>query len=158
MVQPFWKMKTIAEMTTAEWESLCDGCGKCCLIKLVDEDTDQRFDTDIHCKLFDNSTCRCSDYANRKKRVPDCVVLRPDNIAALEWIPKTCAYRRLSEGKDLPDWHPLVTGNPLSTQEAGYSVRGMTVCETSLPQSQYENHLAEWPGEGEGEDEDETPG
>lgn len=155
MPQPFWKMKTLAEMSPQEWETLCDGCGKCCLIKLVDEDTEQRFDTDIHCKLLDGSTCRCSDYANRKARVPDCVVLTPESIPELDWIPKTCAYRLLSEGRDLPDWHPLVTGDPASTHHAGYSVRGLTVCETSLPQSRYHEHLAEWPGEGESEGDDE---
>ncbi len=149
MSQPFWKMKTLAEMTTEEWESLCDGCGKCCLVKLVDEDTEARFDTDIACKLFDGTRCRCRDYTNRKTLVPECVILTPKGIKELGWIPKTCAYRLLFEGKDLPDWHPLVTGDPESTHEAGFSVRNMTVPETELAESEYAHHIVEWPGEGE---------
>lgn len=157
MVQPFWKMKTLAQMTPAEWESLCDGCGKCCLVKLVDEDTETRFDTDIACKLFDGSTCRCKDYKNRKTIVPDCVILTTATIGQLSWIPKTCAYRLLSEGKDLPDWHPLVTGDPDSTHKAGFSVRNMTVPEGEIDEVDYQNHIVEWPGEADDEEDGASP-
>lgn len=156
MSLPFWKMKTLSEMSKEEWESLCDGCGKCCLIKLEDEDTGLRLGTDIACKLFDGETCRCKDYTNRKAKVPDCVVLTPQSVKSLPWIPKTCAYRLLAEGKDLYDWHPLVTGDPMSTHKAGMSVIGQTV---SIPDDQlesidWEDHIVEWPGEGDGEEDD----
>src|SRR4051812_11265515 len=102
--KPFWKTKTLLEMSAAEWESLCDGCGRCCLVKLEDEETGGIYHTDVACKLFDDATCRCCDYAHRSERVSDCVRLDPDNVAALTWLPKSCAYRLLSEGKSLRWW------------------------------------------------------
>jgi uncharacterized cysteine cluster protein YcgN (CxxCxxCC family) len=158
MPQPFWKMKTLAEMSVLEWESLCDDCGKCCLIKLEDEDTGLRLETDIACKLYDCDGGRCSNYIARKRHVPDCVVLTPKSVRELDWIPKTCAYRLLAEGKDLPAWHPLVTGDPESTHKAGMSVRGQVISEEKVGPLDWENHIVEWPGEGdrEGDSEDET--
>ncbi len=130
--KPFWRTKTLEQMTVREWESLCDGCGLCCLIRFEDEETGEIIPTRVHCKLFDNQACRCSDYANRKQHVPDCIKLTPYNIEALEWMPLSCAYRRLYEGKDLPAWHPLITGDPESVHRAGVSVRGQTVSEATL--------------------------
>lgn len=122
--RPFWETKSLAEMTAREWESLCDGCGKCCMSKLIDEETDEIHHTTVACRLFDAATCRCSDYANRQDEVVDCVRLTPDNVRELAWLPKTCAYRLVDEGKPLHDWHPLVSGDPMSVHEAGMSVLG----------------------------------
>jgi len=132
MTRPFWQTKTLEQMTVAEWESLCDGCGLCCLIRLEDEDSGEIIPTRVHCKLFDNQACRCSDYANRKHSVPDCIKLTPHNIEALEWMPLSCAYRRIHEGKDLPRWHYLVSDDRESVHQAGVSVRGQTISETEL--------------------------
>jgi hypothetical protein len=130
--EPFWRTKTLAEMTPAEWESLCDGCGLCCLIRFEDEDTGEIIPTRVACRLFDDGACRCKDYASRKAVVPDCLKLTPGNVAELPWMPKSCAYRRLHEGRDLAWWHPLVSGDPESVHRAGVSVRGWTVPEESL--------------------------
>jgi uncharacterized cysteine cluster protein YcgN (CxxCxxCC family) len=130
--QPFWRTKSLAEMTAEEWESLCDGGGLCCLVRFEDEDSGEIIPTRVSCRLFDDGLCRCKDYANRKAQVPDCIKLTPSNIEALEWMPRSCAYRRLHEGRGLPSWHPLITGDPESTHEAGASVRGQTISETCL--------------------------
>jgi uncharacterized cysteine cluster protein YcgN (CxxCxxCC family) len=132
MGEPFWRRKRLDQMTAAEWESLCDGCGLCCLVRFEDEDTGEITPTRVSCKLFDADLCRCTDYAGRKKHVPDCIKLTPHNIDDMMWMPKSCAYRRLHEGKDLPDWHPLITGDPQSTHKAGVSVRNQTISESSL--------------------------
>ena len=142
---PFWRRKTLAEMTTQEWESLCDGCGKCCLIKLEDEDSGAIEPTDVACKLLCTETCRCSDYPRRKQKVPDCVILTPDNIADLGFMPSTCAYRLLAAGEDLPWWHPLVSGDPESVHMAGISVRHRVISEDSVPDAELEDHLVDWP-------------
>src|SRR5208337_949650 len=107
---PFWRVKTLDEMSREEWESLCDGCARCCLVKLEDEDTGGIHFTDIGCRLLNAKTCRCQDYERRNRRVPDCVKLTPAAVRALTWLPVTCAYRLVAKGKDLPDWHPLVSG------------------------------------------------
>lgn len=130
--RPFWETKRLEQMTVPEWESLCDGCGLCCLVRFEDEETGEVIPTRVHCKLFDSAACRCTDYANRKRTVPDCIKLTPYNIEALEWMPKSCAYRRLHEGKSLPSWHPLITGDPESVHAAGVSVRNQTVSEESF--------------------------
>ena len=134
-------------MSPSEWESLCDGCGKCCLISLEDEDTGDILLTDVHCRLFDGTTCRCRDYANRKRHVPDCVQLTPDNIPALQWMPRTCAYRLLDEGKDLPAWHHLVSGDRDTIHEQGRSVRGATDSEEGVAEPELVKRIVVWPGE-----------
>jgi uncharacterized cysteine cluster protein YcgN (CxxCxxCC family) len=126
---PFWKRKQLWEMTHTEWESLCDGCARCCLVKLEDEDTGRIHFTSAACKLLDSGQCRCTDYANRSTRVPDCVALTPQNVGELNWLPNTCAYRLLAQGKDLPWWHPLVSGRAETVVEAGISVAGRTRSE-----------------------------
>ena len=142
---PFWRRKSLAEMTHAEWESLCDGCGKCCLIKLEDEDTGEIEPTDVSCKLLCTESCRCGDYTRRKERVPDCVTLTPENIADLGFMPSTCAYRLLAAGKDLAWWHPLVSGDPDSVHKAGISVRHRVISEEAVPDEELEDHLVDWP-------------
>ena len=130
--KPFWQTKTLEQMSAAEWESLCDGCGLCCLIRFEDEETGEVIPTRVACKLLDQHLCRCKDYVNRKAHVPDCIKLTPWNIEALAWMPPSCAYRRLHEGRDLPGWHPLITGDPESVHKAGVSIRDQTVSEATL--------------------------
>ena len=141
---PFWKRKRMAQMTDAEWESLCDGCGKCCLLKLEDEDTGAFYPTDVACYLLDGESCRCTSYDFRKRLVPDCVVLTPDNIRELGFMPATCAYRLLAEGQDLPWWHPLISGDPESVHQAGISVRYRIVSEKEVADADLEDHIIEW--------------
>lgn len=121
---PFWETVPLAALRPDQWEALCDGCGKCCVEKFEDEDTGDIYSTDIACVLLDRNTCRCTDYANRSVRVPDCVTLTLDALAQPRWLPETCAYRRLAEGRPLPAWHPLRTGDPDSVVRAGHSLRG----------------------------------
>ncbi|MEM8749404.1 MAG: YcgN family cysteine cluster protein [Pseudomonadota bacterium] len=144
-VVEFWKTKALSEMTEMEWESLCDGCGRCCLNKLEDWDTGEIHYTNIACSLFDESTCRCSNYPARFSIVPDCIKLEPQDISGYSWLPPTCAYRRLDEGKSLPDWHPLITGDPNSVHQNGISVLGKTIPEQGLTPEDFENHLVDWP-------------
>ena len=135
MTEPFWKTKTLEKMTGPEWESLCDGCGKCCLSKLEDEDTGEIYFTSVGCRLFNAQTCRCGDYKNRLALVSDCVGLTPQNVRTLSWLPRTCAYRLVAEGRDLFSWHPLVSGDPDSVHKAGISMRGrVSACESDLPE------------------------
>jgi len=130
--RPFWRTKTLEQMTAREWESLCDGCGLCCLVRFEDEESGDIIPTRVHCRLFDAELCRCKDYAQRHRHVPDCIKLTPHNIEALEWMPKSCAYRRLHEGRGLAWWHPLVSGDPETVHQAGVSVRGQTIDEAVL--------------------------
>jgi len=140
---PFWERKTLAEMTSAEWESLCDGCGKCCLLKLQDVDTNVVDYTNVACRLLDDETCRCKRYEERQRFVPDCVVLSAGNVGRLAWMPSTCAYRLVAEERPLPDWHYLVSGNRETVHLAGQSVRGRTVAEVDAPN--LEHHITTWP-------------
>lgn len=146
--RPFWQRKTLSEMTDAEWESLCDGCGRCCLNKLEDEDTGRTFFTDVACRLLDWDTCRCKDYRNRQKKVPDCVRLTPRNVRRIVWLPPTCAYDLLTKGRDLYWWHPLVSGDPDTVHAAGISVRGrVRAGEETVPDEELENYIVSWPGQ-----------
>ncbi|WP_436639966.1 YcgN family cysteine cluster protein [Microbaculum sp. FT89] len=142
---PFWKTKPLAEMTSAEWESLCDGCARCCLMKLEDEDTGEIWYTNVACALLDSQACRCTDYKNRAALMPDCVSLTPEELDRITWLPPTCAYRLVYEGKDLYWWHPLVSGDPETVHMAGISVRGRTVREQDVPEADLEDHIVDWP-------------
>lgn len=143
---PFWRSKTLEEMTAAEWESLCDGCGRCCLVKLEDEDTGRIHATDIGCRLFDAGTCRCRDYPNRSASVPDCVTLTPHAVRTLSWLPPSCAYRLVAEGRDLPWWHPLVSGDPETVVAAGISVRGRVHAnEDEVAEEEIVERVVAWP-------------
>lgn len=142
--EPFWKTKRLEEMCPAEWESLCDGCGRCCLHKLRDADTATLAFTTVACHLLDLNTCRCGDYAHRQRRVADCVSLTPAEVRAVDWLPPSCAYRRLAEGKDLAWWHPLVSGDRDTVHRAGVSVRGRAINERRA--GPLEHHMADWPG------------
>ena len=143
--QPFWRTKTLEQMTPNEWESLCDRCGRCCLVKLEDEDTGVIHNTDIACKLFDAGTCGCTAYELRQKKVHDCVKLTPESVRTIKWLPKTCAYRLVRDGKSLPDWHPLLSKSPESVHLAGVSVRGRVGgCEKTVKLRDYVSHIVEW--------------
>ncbi|WP_432280444.1 YcgN family cysteine cluster protein [Tropicimonas omnivorans] len=140
----FWENVPLPEMTGAEWEALCDGCGKCCLNKLEDEETGEVAYTRIACRLLDDATCRCTHYETRHSFVPDCVTLSPDNIATnAYWMPVTCAYRLLWEGRPLEDWHPLISGDPGTVHKAGVSCRNITVSEFDVPEEDWEDYLIE---------------
>jgi uncharacterized cysteine cluster protein YcgN (CxxCxxCC family) len=144
---PFWRTKTLSEMTQAEWESLCDGCGRCCLNKLIDADSNQTVFTDVGCQLLDGQTCRCTDYAHRQARVPDCVRLTPRNVRRLTWLPPTCGYRLVAEGRALAWWHPLVSGSRETVHQAGVSVRGRVKAnEQDVPDDRLEDYIVSWPG------------
>lgn len=143
----FWKQKTLEELNPAEWESLCDGCGRCCLVKLEDADSGAVYFTDIGCKLFDASNCRCTDYARRQKKVQDCIRLTPAKVRTLSWLPPSCAYRLIAEGRDLPWWHPLISGTRASVHEAGVSVRNrVSLREDEVEAAAYPRHIVAWPG------------
>ena len=142
--RPFWETKSLKEMTPREWESLCDGCGLCCLIRFEDEDTGEIIPTRVHCRLFDSESCACSNYADRKRHVPDCIRLTPQNVSTLKWMPLSCAYRRVNEGRGLADWHPLISGDPESVHRAGVSIRGETVSEETLEDSDDAIQYAAW--------------
>lgn len=144
---PFWRRKRLGEMTTEEWESLCDGCGKCCLLKVEYEDTREVAPTSVACKLLNIDTCRCSDYVNRKKHVPDCIDLRHvPNLSHIPWLPETCAYKLIANGKDLYDWHHLVSGSRESVHEAGMSVRHKVISEHEIgdPDEELPRYVVDW--------------
>ncbi len=138
----FWHRKSLAEMNREEWEALCDGCARCCLYRLEDADTGRIHFTNVHCRLLDTATGRCTDYANRSRRVPDCVTITLETLRSPGWLPRHCAYRRLAEGRSLPDWHPLVSGDPDSVVRAGQRVCDRTICEDDA--DALENHLVDW--------------
>ena len=140
-VEPFWKRKTLAQLDAQEWESLCDGCGLCCLQKLEDEDDGSVYYTRIACKLLDLTSCRCSDYAERRRSVPDCVQLTAAQADEFKWLPPTCAYRLVSEGKDLPLWHHLVCGDPEAVHVERISQSGRMLAEGSVAEEHWEDHL-----------------
>ncbi|TLS68245.1 YcgN family cysteine cluster protein [Mariprofundus erugo] len=137
----FWEEKSLKEMTNEEWDSLCDGCGRCCVWKFEDEDSGEILYTDIRCRLFNDNTCRCTDYQNRTTLIPDCMDTRTLTDKQYSWLPDTCAYRLLHEGKPLFDWHPLITGDKDSVHKAGISVRKKTVCGDNLSEDDIMDHI-----------------
>ncbi len=142
----FWEKKPLKSLSPKEWEALCDGCGKCCLNKLEDEDTGDVALTNVACRLLDDRTCRCSQYEIRHQFVPDCIVMTPENIDEhAYWMPETCAYRLLWKGKPLYDWHPLISGTPDSVHAAGVSMQNQTVSEWDTPFEEWEDHIIEEP-------------
>lgn len=140
----FWEVKSLAEMSDAEWESLCDRCGKCCVLKLEDVDSGEVFSTDVGCKLLNCATASCSNYPERKKFVPDCTQITPQNIKDLHWLPRTCAYRLIAENKPLYEWHPLVTGDISSTRKSGKSVAGLIFPEGAIDDEDMVDHIYNW--------------
>lgn len=138
----FWKTKTLTQFTKQEWDAVCDGCGKCCLYKLEDADTAEIHYCNVACRLLDTDTCRCTDYSNRRQRVPDCVKLTPALAVDFSWLPSTCAYRLLAAGEDLPDWHPLVSKDPETVHFYGISVRGRVISEEGI--DCLEDYIVDW--------------
>ena len=141
---PFWQAKSLAEMSDSEWESLCDGCGQCCKVKLEHATTGEVIDTEIACRLLNLYTCRCSDYENRQAKVPGCLQLKPEMVKTLHWLPETCGYRRVEAGKDLPDWHHLKCGDREAVHQHGISVRGKAFSEADI--EDLEQVLEDWYG------------
>lgn len=139
--KPFWEAKKLHEMTKAEWESLCDGCALCCLQKLEDEDTGEVYYTDLHCHYLDSKSHQCTVYNDRNRLVPECVWLTPEQAHQFHWLPRTCAYRLLAEGKPLYDWHPLISGRVESVHEAGISMRGKSIPDNSIPEEQWQDRI-----------------
>lgn len=142
--KPFWQTVKLADMTAAQWEAVCDGCAKCCLVKLQDDDSGEIVFTDIVCNLLDQQSCRCAHYEERTKLVPDCVKLTKDNLDKIDFMPPSCAYRLLHEGKDLPQWHPLVSSRADSVVEAGMSVKGRVIAEMAFD-GDSEDRVVDWP-------------
>jgi uncharacterized protein len=143
---PFWRRKSLQEMTESEWESLCDGCGRCCLNKLEEEGTDRTYYTNVGCRLLDGHSCRCRDYTHREAKVEDCVRLTPENLKTITWLPPSCAYVLVEQGRDLYWWHPLVSGDPETVHSAGVSVRGRVgASEIEVPDQDLEDWIVSWP-------------
>ncbi len=138
---PFWESKTLEEMSSKEWESLCDGCGRCCLLKIEDWDTSEVFLTRLSCHLLDKETCRCRDYPNRHKVVEDCVSISPKKVRSLSWLPESCAYRRVDDGRGLAWWHPLLSGSSKTVFEAGISVQGWARCESTVAPDDFHRYI-----------------
>ncbi len=142
--KPFWQVKTLKEMSRDEWESLCDGCARCCLQKLQDEETDDVYYTELVCHYLEQENCRCTIYETRNTKVPNCVWLKPEDVPEFFWLPNTCAYRLISEGKDLPEWHPLVSGTTGTVHLAGISVKDRVIPDTRVPEEDWEEHVINW--------------
>ena len=140
----FWEHKTLGELSAEEWESLCDGCARCCLIKLEEEGSGRVHYTGLVCDLLDLDTCRCTRYPDRHRLVKDCIDFSEEVLASLTWLPRSCAYRRLAEGRGLADWHPLVSGSPDSVHRAGVSVLGRVIPAGAVHEDEFEEHLIRW--------------
>ncbi len=148
-VAPFWRNKTLDKLSKAEWESLCDGCGRCCLNKIEDSDNGDIYLTKVACRLLDLGSCRCRDYPDRQNWVPDCISLTVDEVRRITWLPPTCGYRLVEEGKDLPWWHPLVSGSPETVHEAGISVRSWAKTERRIKEHNFAKYIiGGWPEAG----------
>jgi uncharacterized cysteine cluster protein YcgN (CxxCxxCC family) len=143
-VTDWWNQLPLAELNAQQWEALCDGCAKCCLHKLEDVDSGEIFYTKIRCRYLDPTTCRCTDYSHRSVLVPECIELSPDTAGTLHWLPTTCAYRLRDEGRELPDWHPLVSGDPESVHRAQVSIRGRAISEEFVHPDGYDEHIVRW--------------
>jgi len=147
MMENFWEKKTLSQMSSSEWESLCDGCGKCCLNKIIDDETEELHFTNVACHLLHSKTCQCKKYEKRFKLVPECVKVSLDDIDQFHWLPASCAYRLLVEEKQLPEWHPLLTGSKSAMHTGGHSIRGKIVSETQIDPENLEDYIAIWPAE-----------
>ena len=146
MPVPFWKAKPLEALSAEEWESLCDGCGRCCLVKLEEEETGRTYFTDVACFMLECESCQCSDYEHRKRHVPDCVTLTPELVRTIDWLPPTCAYRLVADGEDLYWWHPLVSGDPSTVHSAHISVRGRVKAnDRQVGDGEWEDHVVRWP-------------
>ena len=143
---PFWRTKSLEELDPQEWEALCDGCGRCCLLKLEDDETGELHHTRLACRLLDIKACRCRDYTNRNAVVSDCLRIDPQTVRALRWLPPTCGYRLVAEGKDLAWWHPLVSGDAQTVHQAGISVRKLARSETGVRERDFERYIIDAPG------------
>lgn len=139
---PFWVAKPLAELTPSEWESLCDGCAKCCLHRFEDQDTREIHFTNVCCRYLNQTDCRCRDYPNRSHNVPDCVTITLEILQDPYWLPETCAYRLLAEGQPLPEWHPLISGDPDSVISSGHSIGGRVISEEQA--DDLEHHIIDW--------------
>ncbi len=142
--KPFWEVKTLEEMTPEEWEALCDGCGKCCLHKIEDTDSGKVYFSNVACRMLDLSTCQCRDYLHRVECVPECFPLTPEIIRKVNWLPESCAYRRLAEGRSLAWWHPLISGDPKSVHYVGASICGKAVSEEEVDLADLEDMVVDW--------------
>ncbi len=143
-IQPWWHTKSLAQMNDSEWESLCDGCAKCCLVKLEDADTEEIYYTNVSCQLLDTESCRCSNYAGRHEIVDDCIKLDRSNVNKLEWLPQSCSYRLIAAGQSLPDWHHLRTGDRKAMHSYGASLRGKVTSELDVHDDDIEDHIIRW--------------
>ncbi|MCZ6829641.1 MAG: YcgN family cysteine cluster protein [Gammaproteobacteria bacterium] len=140
----FWEHKSLVEMSDTEWESLCDGCAKCCLHKLEDEASGDIYYTKVRCRYLDEASCRCTDYPNRSRLVANCIRLSATEVTNYQWLPQTCAYRLLAQGQALPDWHPLLSGDPDSVHKAGISIRGRAISDEFVHPDGYDEHIIHW--------------
>ncbi|MBE9540167.1 MAG: YcgN family cysteine cluster protein [Proteobacteria bacterium] len=140
----WWNTKTLAQLSPQEWEALCDGCAKCCLHKLEDEDSGEVFYTKVRCRYLDEEACRCTDYAHRSVLVPNCIALDRDNVEGLDWLPSSCAYRLRANNQPLPQWHPLVSGNKSSVHDACISIRGRSISDEYVHPDGYDEHIVTW--------------
>ena len=139
--KPFWESKTLKQMSKQEWESLCDGCARCCLHKLEDEDTDEVYYTDVHCRYMDKNDCSCTVYQTRNEKVPECIWLTPEQAHSFHWLPDTCAYRLVAEGKPLYDWHPLISGDPETVHKSGISLQGKGIPDDKIPEEEWQSRI-----------------
>lgn len=141
MRERFWEQYPLEELTAEEWEALCDGCGQCCLLKFQDDESGELAVLNLACELLDLHSCRCSDYEHRLERVPECTRLTPERVGEFRWLPHSCAYRRVAEGRKLARWHPLLSGDPERVHRKGISVRSFAVTSRGVPEEQYEDHI-----------------